>query len=193
MESQHDESGEASQQEVEPKPAVPVEIAKILKKAEKTKAKAEAKGVCYMSYVPPYMNPSSLRKMIEVHYASDVERIYMEPERDYLRKNRMKTGGNRKRKYTEAWIEFAHKNTAKEAAQRLNNQLMGGKKRHNLFHDDMWNLRYLSGFKWTHLTEKLAYDAKVREQRLTQEMNLAKKEHTEYEEKRTLGKKLERM
>ena len=70
----------------------------------------------------------------------------------------MKLGGNHKRKYSEAWIEFKEKQKAKDAAEMLNNQSFGGKKRHNLFHDDLWNIKYLSGFKWSHLTEKLAYD-----------------------------------
>jgi ESF2/ABP1 family protein len=30
----------------------------------------------------------------------------------------------------------------------------GGKKR-NFYHDDMWNIKYLKGFQWRHLTEKL--------------------------------------
>lgn len=30
----------------------------------------------------------------------------------------------------------------------------GGKKR-NFYHDDMWTIKYLKGFKWRHLTEKL--------------------------------------
>lgn len=32
--------------------------------------------------------------------------------------------------------------------------IAGGKKR-NFYHDDMWNIKYLKGFKWRHLTEKL--------------------------------------
>jgi ESF2/ABP1 family protein len=47
-------------------------------------------------------------------------------------------GGNHKIKYVEGWIEFDKKKEAKMAAMVLNNQLMGGKKRHNMFHDDTW-------------------------------------------------------
>jgi len=52
----------------------------------------------------------------------------------------------------------------------LNGQLIGGKKRHNLFYDDIWTIKYLPKFKWSNLTEKLAYDQKVREQRLRVEV-----------------------
>lgn len=135
------------------------------------------------------MNASSLRKLIEDDFP-EVLRIYLEAEKEHIRKNRVKSGGNRKQKYTEGWIEFADKSTAKSCAQILNNQQIGGKKRHNMFYDDMWNIKYLSGFQWSHLTEKLTYDHKMREQRLKSETARAKKEMQFYEEKRDLNKKL---
>ena len=52
-------------------------IQALLKKAEKTNKKTEKKGVVYLSSVPPFMNPSSLRKLMESKF-DDVERIYME-------------------------------------------------------------------------------------------------------------------
>ena len=67
-------------------------------------------------------------------------------------------GGNRKVKYTEGWVEFCKKKDAKKAELALNCQLIGGKKRKNKYRDDLWNIKYLSGFKWSHLSEKLAYD-----------------------------------
>ncbi len=69
------------------------------------------------------------------------------------------------------------------AALALNGQLIGGKKRRNLFYDDIWVIKYLAKFKWQNLTEKLSYDQKVREQRLRAETNLAKKEISFYMEK----------
>ena len=88
----------------------------------------------------------------------DVERIYMEQEKEHIHRNRTKSGGNKKLKYTEAWVEFKNKKVSKTCAMMLNNVRIGGKKRHNLFYDDIWNIRYLSKFKWSHLTEKLQYD-----------------------------------
>lgn len=79
-------------------------------------------------------------------------------------------------KFTEGWIEFDKKSEAKQAALVLNGQLIGGKKRHNMFRDDTWHLRYLSKFKWSNLTEKLAYDQKMRSQRLQTDLSKAKKE-----------------
>ena len=93
---------------------------KLFKKAQKDSKKVEKKGVVYMSRVPPYMNPTSLRRLIESKF-TNVERIYMEQEREHIRKSRVKSGGNRKMKYTEAWIEFGKKKLAKKCAFLLNN------------------------------------------------------------------------
>ena len=72
-------------------------------------------------------------------------------------------GGRKNVRYTEGWVEFALKKEAKLAALALNNQLFGGKKRKNAFHDYRLSIKYLSGFKWRHLTEKLVYDQKMRQ------------------------------
>ena len=137
-----------------------------MKKAKKDSK--QVKGVVYISRVPPYMNPSNLRKLMEGKFEG-VERLYLAAEKEHVRKNRSKSGGNKKIRYTEAWVEFASKKTAKMCALMLNTQIIGGKKRHNLMHDDMWNIKYLRKFQWHHLTEKLTYDQKMREQRLKSE------------------------
>lgn len=39
----------------------------------------------------------------------------------------------------------------------------------------MWNIKYLSNFKWTHLHERLAYEKASRNKKLKAEIQLAKK------------------
>ncbi len=56
--------------------------------------------------------------------------------------------------FTEGWIEFEDKRVAKQVAQMLNGQPMGGKRR-SAYHYDLWCLKYLSKFKWDHLTEEI--------------------------------------
>ena len=46
----------------------------------------------------------------------------------------------------------------------------------------IWNLKYLRGFKWRHLNEKLAYDRRMRETRLNAEMAKATRENNAYVE-----------
>lgn len=71
-----------------------------------------------------------------------------------IRKRRKKFGGNKKQNYTEGWVEFKNKSVAKKVALMLNNTQVGGKKR-SYHHDDIWNIKYLSKFTWTHITEKI--------------------------------------
>ena len=56
--------------------------------------------------------------------------------------------------FTEAWLEFLDKRIAKTVAPMLNAQLIGGKKG-DRWRDDIWTMRYLSGFKWEMLGEQV--------------------------------------
>lgn len=134
-------------------------------------------GVVYLSRVPPFMRPSKLRHLLETH--GEVLHIYLTPEDAAAQRRRRKSGGNPSRKYTEGWVEFADKKVAKRVARGLNNTMIGGKKR-DYYHDDIWNIRYLKGFKWHHLTERLAYERKIREQRIRVEMSQAKRQSKFY-------------
>lgn len=67
---------------------------------------------------------------------------------------RRKFRGNKKKNYTEGWVEFRDKRTAKQVAFMLNNRPVGGKKR-SFFHDDLWNIKYLHQCKWSHITGKI--------------------------------------
>lgn len=117
------------------------------------KNKIKKSGVVYLSRIPPYMKPEKLKSLLSKY--CKINRIYIVPEDESCYRRRVKKGGNRNRKYVEGWIEFVDKNKAKIICERLNNQPIGGKKR-NYYHDDLWNMKYLKGFKWTHLTEKMS-------------------------------------
>ena len=56
---------------------------------------------------------------------------------------------------------------------------------------DLWNLKYLSKFKWSHLTEKVAYERRVQEQKLRIEMMQARRENASYIELVEKGKNLD--
>jgi hypothetical protein len=58
---------------------------------------------------------------------------------------------------------------------------------------DLWNLKYLSKFKWSHLTEKVAYERRVREQKLRVEMMQARRENAAYVQMVETGKKLDKI
>jgi ESF2/ABP1 family protein len=94
------------------------------------------KGVAYLSRIPPFMNADYIRKQFSKRFA--IARIYLEAEPEHVTNTRKKTGGNRKTSYVEGWVEFERKKDAKLCALALNGQLIGGKKRHNAYHDDTW-------------------------------------------------------
>ncbi|KAM1009316.1 hypothetical protein FF1_044771 [Malus domestica] len=52
------------------------------------------------------------------------------------------------------WVEFSDKRVAKRVANMLNGEQIGGKKRLSFYYD-LWNIKYLSKFKWDNLTEEI--------------------------------------
>uniref|UniRef100_S4R4X1 Activator of basal transcription 1 n=1 Tax=Petromyzon marinus TaxID=7757 RepID=S4R4X1_PETMA len=113
----------------------------------------------------------------------------------HRRKARKKISRSNARSYTEGWVEFVDKRKAKLAAIMLNNNRITTRKR-SRFYDDLWSLKYLHRFRWAHLSERLAYERTVRNQRLRTEIAQAKKETGFYvanvERSATLGRLAER-
>ncbi|XP_064397747.1 uncharacterized protein LOC135344467 [Halichondria panicea] len=134
-------------------------------------------GIVYLSRVPPFMKPHKVRHLLSPY--GSVGRVYLQPEEDIVRQRRIKFRGNKKVKFTEGWVEFLDKRVAKVVATTLNCTPVGRKKR-SIYHDDLWNIKYLPKFRWTHLTEKIAYTQAVREQKMRTEMSQVKRETSAY-------------
>ena len=147
---------------------------------EEEQAKIERRGIIYMSRVPPYMKPSKVR--FEMEKMGHVHRIFLTPEDSIVKLKRKKFKGNSKQNYTDGWVEFADKKAAKLAAQVLNATAVGGKKR-GYYHDDLWTVKYLPGFKWRNLTEDLAQHRVDRAHKLQHELGQAAKERAFYLQK----------
>ncbi|KAL5197108.1 hypothetical protein ABZP36_000620 [Zizania latifolia] len=141
------------------------------------------RGVCYLSRVPPNMNPSHVRQMLSKY--GEVQRIYLVPEGQGHRKHT----NVRAKAYSEGWIEFSKKSVAKRVANLLNGEQIGGKKRSPFFYD-IWNIKYLKKFKWDDLVGEIAEKTHIREQKLNLEISAAKKQRDHYlsnvEKSRTL-------
>lgn len=85
---------------------------------------------------------------------------------------------NKKKKnvtFTEGWVEFEKKKAAKFVAEHINNTSISTKKG-SKFCDILWSLKYLPGFKWIHLSERLTYERAVQHQKLQMAMSKARKE-----------------
>ncbi|KAG9458968.1 hypothetical protein H6P81_003476 [Aristolochia fimbriata] len=135
------------------------------------------RGICYLSRVPPHMNPLKLRQILS-HYG-EIQRIYLTPEDPTARVQRKRAGGFRGQEFSEGWVEFERKSVAKKVAKMLNGEQIGGKRRSSFYYD-LWNIKYLSKFKWDDLTEEIANKEAIRKQKLTLELSLAKKERDFY-------------
>ncbi|XP_075691050.1 activator of basal transcription 1 [Rhinoderma darwinii] len=133
-------------------------------------------GIIYLGHIPPRLRPRHIRNMMSVH--GEVGRIFLQAEDRSVRKKKKKAGSNA-RDFVEGWVEFRDKRLAKQVAISLNNASMGTRKK-NRFHDDLWNMKYLHRFKWTHLSERLAIERQVRKQRMRAEVSQAKRETNFY-------------
>lgn len=105
------------------------------------------------------MTPLKIRRLLSAQKNAEVLRIYLAPEGIEALKARRKGArdkerkGDRGKRYTEGWVEFGDKRVAKRVAQKLHGTPMGGTRR-SAHYEALWNLRYLSRFKWHHLTEE---------------------------------------
>lgn len=147
--------------------------------------KKDKSGVIYLSRVPPFMKPTVLRSLLTPY--GPVNRIFLTPEPSASRTQRLRSGGTRRKLFLDGWVEFAHKRDAKFVAENLNAQTMGGKKR-GRWHDEVWNIKYLSGVKWSHLVEQIQNENAERAARLRFEIQQGKKENRAFLENVERGK-----
>ncbi|KAF7189608.1 Pre-rRNA-processing protein ESF2 [Pseudocercospora fuligena] len=163
---------------------------KAQKEVEAAAKKTRKSGVIYISRVPPFMKPQTLKHFLAPHASKGLNRIFLTPEDHTQHQNRVKRGGNKKKSYTDGWVEFNSKTEAKVAAEALNGNIIGGKKG-GYYHDDIWNIKYLKGFKWDNLTEQIKNENAERAARLKREIWKTRKENKRFVEDVERGKMAE--
>jgi len=141
-------------------------------------------GIIYLSSVPAGMNVSQTTTFFSEF--GRVGRIFLQPDK------MDKKSGKFNRVFSEGWVEFMSKKVAKSVAESLNSIPVGGKRRSKAY-EELWNIKYLPRFKWVHLSERLAYEAAVRQQRMRTEISQVKREAEHFkssvEKKRKKSKK----
>ncbi|GAB0098409.1 pre-rRNA-processing protein esf2-like [Sergentomyia squamirostris] len=138
--------------------------------------KKRKKGIIYISNIPRYMTVSIMKELLGEF--GKIGRVYLQNNKkdgDDQAKKMKKS----RRKYTEGWVEFESKKVAKLIALRLNGKPISTRKG-SKFCDILWNLKFLSGFKWLHLSERLTFEKAVYRQRLQAEVSMARKEANFY-------------
>mmetsp|Transcript_8548 Transcript_8548/g.12538 ORF Transcript_8548/g.12538 Transcript_8548/m.12538 type:complete len:334 (+) Transcript_8548:146-1147(+) len=164
-----------------------------LKKTEDFNAKLRKRGVIYIARIPPRMGPAKIKTLMSEF--GTVTRVYLVEEDKAAKKKRKKAAGGGSgggKRYLEGWVEFESRKIAKQVGMSLNNTPITNYKR-SVHYGDIWNVKYLRKFKWSHLTEKVAYERRVREQKLRIEMMSAKRENAAYASLVEAGKKLDRI
>lgn len=159
------EQESASSKKLKLKKLTPEKIAKEEKRIKKT-------GVCYLSKIPPFMKPSKLRSVLSRF--GKIDRLFLKPEDNSIYHKRVKYGGNKKKNYTEGWVEFVDKKDAKLCAATLNANILGGKKT-SFYYDDVINMKYLKNFKWFDLTQQIARENEIRQAKLSLELSQQQK------------------
>lgn len=146
-------------------------------KLKKEQARIRKTGVCYLASIPPFMKPAKVRSICS--YFGRVDRLFLTPESQTTYRRRVKYGGNKKKNFTEGWIEFVNKKHAKLCATTLNGKPFPGKKG-SRFYGDLVNIKYLKNYKWSDLTQQIATANEAREAKLTLELSHQKKLNSNY-------------
>ncbi|WWC69720.1 uncharacterized protein I206_103663 [Kwoniella pini CBS 10737] len=153
---------------------------KEVSKKKKKKSKDLTPGIVYISRLPPGMTPQKVRHLMGRW--GEIGKVYAQ-RRDtpsgYNPNTNQKKQKHQSANYSEAWVEFLDKTVAKTVSSMLNAQVIGGKKG-DKWRDDIWTMKYLSGFKWEMLGEQMAYERQAHQARLRTEITRSKAEQSEY-------------
>lgn len=101
-------------------------LAKLSKLANGKAPKKTRSGVIYFSSLPPYLKPFALKAMLEKRGFGGITKIFLAPLLPSAAGHRSRS--NKRKLYTEGWIEFESKKTAKICAETLNATIVGGLK-----------------------------------------------------------------
>ncbi|XP_005533753.2 PREDICTED: activator of basal transcription 1 [Pseudopodoces humilis] len=141
--------------------------------AEAAPPKPVVPGVLYLSFLPPGFGPRQARALLRPH--GELGRVFLQPRGGSVRRRRQRPGGSPAAAFCEGWVEFRDKRAAKRAAKILHGAPMAPRPR-SPFRHHCWSVKYLPGFRWPHLSERLSYERQVRAQRLRAEVAQAKRE-----------------
>lgn len=157
---------------------------------EKTKPrkapKSKKRGVIYFSSLPPYLKPRALKNLLQARGFEPITRIFLTP----LMPSDSRQKGNKRKTYSDGWVEFASKKTAKICAETLNARTIGGR---GYYRDDLLNVKYLHKFGWDDLMEQVQRERSEREAKRRIEDAQARKEQKMYLENVEAGRAVQGM
>ena len=122
----------------------------------------------------------------------EINRSHLVEEDKSITRRRKRSGGSKKVSFVEGWVEFANKKDAKTAVAQLNGRIVGGKKK-SFFHDYIWTMKYLHGFKWPQLMELMDHEKRLRQDKLKAEFARSRKEDEKYLENAAKSQKINKI
>ncbi|KAL8779257.1 MAG: hypothetical protein Q9213_007029 [Squamulea squamosa] len=140
-----------------------------------TSTRHQKPGVIYLSRIPPFMRPSTVRHLLSPF--GSITKLFLTPEPPAQHASRVRSGGNKKRSFIDGWIEFASHKSAKTCVAAINGQTMGGR---GWYRDDVWNAKYLRGFGWDDLMASVRAEEREREERVRVGVRRDRKEREEF-------------
>ncbi|KAJ5690641.1 hypothetical protein N7462_005033 [Penicillium macrosclerotiorum] len=143
------------------------------KKTTKKSGKKLKPGVVYFSSLPPYLKPKALVSLLEKRSFGPITKVFLSPHVPGSSAPRKRN--NKRQLFTDGWVQFASKRTAKIAAETLNATTINGPKR-GYYRDDLWNMKYLKGYSWDDLTEQIRRETAERTHRMRIEDERSRKE-----------------
>ncbi|KAK4693731.1 ESF2/ABP1 family protein, partial [Lecanoromycetidae sp. Uapishka_2] len=75
------------------------------------KSSGRKPGVIYLSRIPPFMKPSTVRTLLSKY--GTITKLFLTPEPPSIYLARRKHGGNKKHSFIDGWVEFSRKKDAK--------------------------------------------------------------------------------
>lgn len=177
-EEQEESEDHQSEHDITEQPRVPLHRDPEFQDPNQSKYKY---GIIYLSYVPEGLTVKVLREIMGKF--GEVGRIYLEHDGE----------GKKLRTYSEGWIEFKKKRVAKFVAKSLNGTSLQYGRKHCKMNGQIWSIKYLHRFKWAHLTEQLAQDRAIKDQKRRFEMGQAKKQVDFYQKMTEKSKYLKKV
>lgn len=137
------------------------------------KKKKDKTGVIYFSSLPPYLKPFALKTLLLQRGFGPINRVFLTPAVPST-SGAGSRRSNKRKMYSDGWVEFESKKTAKVCAETLNATTVGGR---SWYRDDVWNMKYLRGFRWADLMEQVQIERSQREaQRRIEDMRSRKED-----------------
>lgn len=164
-------------------PTATTQTTKSPRPESKSKSKPLTPGVIYLSSLPPYLRPSALRNLLTQRGFAPITRLFLTP----ASKSKSKSSSKRQL-YTEGWVEFASRRTARLCASTLNASPIGGPKG-GWYHDDNLNIRYLRGMGWEELMAGVREERREEDGRRDEERLVLARETKRFVEGVERGKK----